>query len=388
MNFSARYVRRGAAVLVFILLAAMIVLNATRESAAAGSPKSRSDAALMAAVATDMDAKELRAYARHLATADPLHAAGFFLEVMALDAANAPSEEARRKLIAEASKRQPSFAAPRIWLTADDIRKERYDRAINGADTVMRLNGEFRTLLVPALVPLLDNDKARPLLDAKLRDFPVWRTQFLSEAIKLGGQDARIEVMLKHEAPERYAAAMAAERSAYLQSLVDKGEGARAYRFWQALGGGRANISDGDFSALYPLYPFAWRFATDAYSYAEKVAAGDDMGNLVRAHHGGDGRVALMIQLVALKPGAHVLGFTMRDGGLAEPSRLFWRLRCLGSANNIASRSLAKLAADWQKVQIRVEIPESGCSLQYLALEAEDNSGEEAEVEIRRVEAN
>lgn len=388
MNFSAKYVRRAAAVLVFFLAVTVIVLNAAREPAAANSPKSRSDAALLSSVSKDMDAKELRRYARRIARSDPLHAVGFFLEVMALDADKAGSDEVRRKLIAEASKRQPSFAAPRIWLTADDIRKEKYDRAINGADTVMRLNSEYRTLLIPGLVPLLDNDNARPLLDAKLRDFPIWRTQFLTEAIKAGGHETRIEAMLRHKAPARYAAAMAAEQSAYLQSLVDKGEGARAYQLWQSFGAGKTRISDGDFSAANPIYPFAWRLATDDYSYAEKVSAGDGIGNLVRAHHSGDGRVGLMTQIVALKPGPHVLGFTMRDGGLAEPKKLFWRVRCLDAADNLASRSLAKLAADWQKVQMRIEIPQTDCALQYLVLEAEHNDGDEAEVEVRRVEAS
>lgn len=388
MAFPVKYIRRSAAVLLFILLTGVIVLNTAGENAAANSPKRRSDDALMLAIATEMNAKELHSFARSTAISDPLHAAGFFLEVMALDASETSTEEARRKLIAEASKRQPSFAAPRIWLTADDIRKERYDRALNGADTVMRLNSEFRTLLIPALVPLLDNENARPLLDAKLRDFPIWRTQFLAEAIKAGGYDERVEAMLRHKAPARYASAMAAEKSAYLQSLVEKGEGARAYRLWQAFGGRKAAVADGDFSDSNPVYPFAWRLGTDAYSYAEKVPAGEGVGNLVRAHHGGDGRFGLMTQIVALTPGTHVLSFTMRDGGLAEPKRLFWRVRCLDASDNIASRSLAKLSNDWQKVQMRVEIPAEGCSLQYLILETEHNYGEEAEVEIRRVEAS
>jgi hypothetical protein len=388
MKFSAKYVRRAAAVLVFFLAVAVIVLNAAREPAAANSPKSRSDAALLSSVGKEMNAKQLRSYARSIARSDPLHAVGFFLEVMALDADKKGSDEVRRKLIAEGAKRQPSFAAPRIWLTADDIRKERYDRAINGADTVMRLNSEYRTLLIPGLVPLLDNDNARPLLDAKLRDFPIWRTQFLTEAIKAGGHDARIEAMLRHKAPPRYAAAMAAERSAYLQSLIDKGQGARAFGLWQSFGVGKTRISDGDFSTPNPIYPFAWRLATDDYSYAEKISAGEGVGNLVRAHHGGDGRVGLMTQIVALIPGPHVLSFTMRDGGLAEPDRLFWRVRCLGAVDNLASRSLAKLAADWQRVQLRVEIPQTDCALQYLVLEAEPNDGDEVEVEIRQVEAS
>jgi hypothetical protein len=301
----------------------------------------------------------------------------------------APSFDSRRVLIAEASQRQPSFAAPRIWLTADDVRNERFARAINGADTVMRLNGEFRELLVPVLTPLLANDKAYPLLEKKLKDFPIWRTQFLAEAIKTGVDESRVEGLLRQNPPPRYAAAMAAERSAYLQNLVTRGDPLRARKVWQSFvpANAKAAIFDGDFRAKHPVPPFAWTYASDDYSYAEKIVEAGGKTALVRAHHSGDGKVTLVTQLVALKPGANLMTFEMRDGGLAEPEKMFWRVRCMSGTGNLNSESLAKLGGDWQKMQMRVDIPSDGCALQYLVLEAEDNDGNEAEVEIRKVEA-
>ena len=77
----------------------------------------------------------------------------------------------------------------------------------------------------------------------------------------------------------------------------------------------------------------------------------------------------------------------MRDGGLAKPVAMFWRLRCMDETDAIASLPLTKLGGDWQKMQMRFEVPDSGCTLQYLVLEAEDNEGDEAEIEIRKIEA-
>ena len=389
MTVPAHLFRRAAAVLLFAAFVVAIVVTARLEGLASGSPKRRSDIVLQQAVSADMSSQQLRRFARDIALSDPMHAVGFFLQVIALDLEEAPSFDSRRVLIAEASQRQPSFAAPRIWLTADDIRNERYARAINGADTVMRLNGEFRELLVPVLTPLLANDKAYPLLEKKLEGFPIWRTQFLAEAIKTGVDENRVEGLLRQSPPPRYAAAMAAERSVYLQNLVTRGDPLRARKVWQSFvpANAKAAIFDGDFKAKNPIQPFAWTYASDDYSYGEKVVEAGGKTALVRAHHGGDGKVALVTQLVALKPGANFLTFEMRDGGLANPENMFWRVRCMSGTGNLNSQSLAKLGADWQKMQMPVDIPSDGCALQYLVLEAEDNDGDEAEVEIRKVEA-
>lgn len=389
MHMPPNLIRRAAAILLFATFVSVIVFTARLEGMAASSPKRRSDIALRQAVNAEMTAKEIRSYIREIAAADPMHAVGFFLEVMALDQDKVLSMDARRALIAEASRRQPSFAAPRIWMTADDIRNERFAQAVDGADTVMRLNGEFRTLLIPILTPLLTNDEAFPLLEKKLKTFPIWRTQFLSEAIKAGVSEPRVERLLRHSSPSRYAEAMTIERSAYLQSLVARGETLRARKVWQSFmpEHAKAAIFDSDFRAKYPLFPFAWRYASDDYSYAEKVSTTDGSDTLIRAHHGGDGKVALVTQLVALKSGSNLVTITTRDGGLAKPAKLFWRIRCFGASDAIASQSLAKLGGDWQKLQIQIAVPETGCALQYLSLEAEDNDGDEAEVEIRRVEA-
>jgi hypothetical protein len=335
-----------------------------------------------------MNAPELRRFAKGIASKDPLHAVGFFLEVMALDAEKRPLSPRHRALIAQASKRQPAFAAPRIWLTADNIRKKRYAEAIQGADAVMRLNGEFRPLLIPLLVPLLTEPKAQPLLDQSLRAFPIWRSEFIAEAIKTGGYDSQVEAMLRHRTPASAAATMAGDRSAYLNKLVRDGQAIRAYQLWRSFGIGAAKsgIVDGGFMAVHPVQPFAWTYAADDYDYAERAALADGNGTLVRAHHSGDGKAVLLSQLIALKPGTQSLFFTMRDAGLANPEKLFWRVRCLGSADILATRSLVKLAADWQKLRMQVDIPDSGCTLQYLQLEAEDNDDDAVEVELQRVE--
>ncbi len=378
-----------AAICLFAIVATGALVVAQRESLAAQSPRSRSDLALRQAVAAEMDTKELRRFAHRIARHDPLHAIGFFLEVMALDQEKQALSPRHRALIAQASRRQPAFAAPRIWLTADNIRNRRYAEAIQGADAVMRLNSEFRQLLVPLLVPLLDEPKAQPLLDAQLRTFPIWRSEFLAEAIKVGGYDSQVENLLRHPIPKAGAATMAADRSAYLNKLVNDGEADRAYALWRsfAVGAAKGGVFDGDFTAPNPVRPFAWQYAADDYSYAEKVRPAEGGSALVRAHHGGDGKAQLLSQLVALKPGRQSLLFTMRDGGLAEPKKLFWRVRCLGSSDILASRSLAKLAPDWQKLRLQVDIPASGCALQQLTLEAEDNDNDAAEIELRLVEA-
>lgn len=389
MKIAADLPRRFAAILLFGLLSVAIVATARNEGLASGSPKKRSDVALQQAVTANMSAPQLRRFARDIALRDPMHAIGFFLEVMALDLDGATSMDNRHTLIAEASRRQPSFAAPRIWMTADDIRNERYPEAINGADTVMRLNGEFRTLLIPILVPLLGNDKAYPLLEAKLNGFPIWRTEFLVEAIKNDVSANRLEKLLLQNPPPRYGGAMAIERSAYLKALVARGEAQRAYALWQKFVPQQKSsaIADGDFKTKNTILPFAWVFASDEYSYAEKVTALESGEGVVRAHHSGDGKIALLSQLIALQPGTHRFTITARDGGLAKPEAFFWRVRCSDMSEPLASQSMGALGGDWQNVQMTVTVPEADCALQTLTLEAVDNDGDEAEIEIRKVEA-
>lgn len=381
--------RRVAAVLVFATLLVVIILTARNETLAAMSPKARSSIVLQQVIAEDQSAKQLRRTARQIALADPMHAIGFFLQVLAVDQEKSMAMDGKRALIAEATRRQPAFDAPRIWLAADDVRRGNFAAAIDSADTIMRMNGDYYELLLKILVPLIDDEKAYPLLEKKLRTFPVWRTEFIATAIKVGGTDPRIERLLRHEPPKAKAQALAAERSAYLQKLLASGQPEEAYRLWRSFVPADAakGVFDGDFAASHSIVPFAWVFATEDYSYAEKVKAAEGKRTIVRAHHGGDGRIGLLTQLVALKPGERVLSFTMRDGGLGAPEKLFWRVRCLGAQENLASRSLAKLADSWQKVQMRVAVPQSGCAMQYLLLEAEDNDGTESEVEIRLVEA-
>jgi hypothetical protein len=380
--------RRLATLLLFAVVLWAIVATAQLEGQAAVSPKQRSDTALRNAVASEMSPKQLRNSARQIALSDPMHAVGFFLEVMALDIEKNPSIDQRRGLIAQASLRQPSFAAPRIWLTAYDIRNKRYAQAVDGADTVMRLNGDFRKLLVPILVPLLAESQSSAFLEKKLKTFPIWRAEFLSEAIKAGAYDAKVESMLRQTPPQHYAVIMAAERSAYLKALVARGEAVHALKVWRSFAQGEANPSvfDGNFKMKNPIFPFAWSYASESLSYAEKVAAPEGGGVLVRAYHGGNGKIALLSQLVQLKSGSNLLRITMRDGGLAKPEKFFWRVRCLDAMANIASQSLGKLGEDWQKIQMQFTVPENGCPLQYLSLEAEDNGGDEAEVEIRQLE--
>ena len=389
MKVPVNIFRRLAAIIVFAAFMAAIFFTARHEALASISPKQRSDIALLQSISDDMTAQELRIYARKIALADPMQAAGFFFEVMALDLDEDPSSDNRRVLIAEASQRQPSFAAPRIWLTADDIRNERYAKAVDGADTVMRLNGEFVGLLVPVLVPLLANDGAYPLLEEKLKEFPNWRTLFLYEAIKTGTEEERVFGILNDGSPPAYSESLAIERSAYLQNMLKRGEVFRARAAWQRFvpEQAKASVVDNDFKTKNPIFPFAWRYASDDYSYAEKVIEADGKNALIRAHHNGDGRITLMTQLVALKPGQNVLTFSMRDGGLARPEKMFWRVRCMDATDNLGGMSLGKLGSDWQKLTMRIKVPAKGCALQYLVLEVEDNDGNEAEVEIRKVEA-
>ena len=381
--------RRLAAVGLFLLLSAAIAYTAGKEGLASGSPKKRSDAILQQVVAADMDARQLRAKAQEVALHDPMQAVGFFLQVMALDLEKIPLSGKHSLLIAEASRRQPSFAAPRIWLVGDHIRNQRFAEAIDGADAVMRVNTDFLRLLVPALLPLLDDDKGRPLLETKLSQYPNWRTYFLAEAAKQGGHQAEIEKILMQPASQQNLANAAVERSVYLQKLVAEGDFERAYRLWRNFTpkSARAGISDGDFTEQTPLRPFAWTYLAEEYSYAERAPAGDDGKPLVRAHHGGDTRSILLSQLVALRPGPHQLRFTMRDGGLARPDHLAWHLKCVDANTALATLPLATLATDWQTIIMRTDIPASGCALQYLQLEADLNDGKETEVEIRRVEA-
>jgi hypothetical protein len=388
MTRIGKFVRQSMAVALALALVPAILITAQRENLAAHSPKKRSDLALQKSVADNMKPAQLEAFARQIAITDPMHAAGFFLQVMARDIRKLPTTDDRRLLIAEAARRQPSFAAPRIWLVADDIRMRRFHAAINGSDAVMRVNGEFRRLLIPILVPLLAEPSAFPLLVEKLREFPVWRTDFLAEAAKQGGFAAQVEKTLLEPVPATYSDNLVTERSAYLQRLVANGEADRAYRLWRRFAPGQAGVIDGTFKQPNTILPFGWRFASEPFSYAEKTKPVDGDATVTRAYHSGDGRVSLLTQLVALRGGDHRVSFQMRSGGLEKPEGLFWKLRCLDATEDLATLSVAAMPDDWKNFTMPVNVPDANCSLQYLRLEAGNNGGAEYEVEIRKVEAD
>lgn len=389
MRISWLFLRRVAALALAAALIPVILLNAQREAMASHSPKRRSEIALRTAVSKDLTARGLSEYAQGIARRDPLHAVGFFLQAMALEKLDLISAGSYRELFAAAARRQPSFSAPRIWLVVEAIRNEQFDVAVSGADAVMRLNAEFRKLLVPIIVPLLADDNAYPILKRKLESYPIWRTEFIVAAINQGGYDNRIVQLLSANSPARYRTAMIAERSVYLQSLVAKGEASRAYALWQQLPPKPAvnAVFDGDFKQQQSILPFGWSFASDEYNYAKKVVISKGAAPLVRAYYNGDGRVIMMSQLIALSPGKKSITFEMRNGGMGAPETLSWQLSCNGVATPLATRSLAQLGEDWQKIRLAVDVPPENCALQSLQLVAANNFGSEFEVEIRKVEA-
>lgn len=382
----ARWVRRGLAVLAFAGLSTLAMQAALREPAAAGSPTSRSVLALALAVQADADASVLEAEARRIALADPLHAIGFYLRVIAAEKRGEIDPDAAEPLMREAKRRQPAFVAPRLWLVAREYQGGDFSATVAEADAAMRINGEWGRLLVPLLLPLLEEPEGRAPLIAKLASFPGWRTPFVTTAIDQNIGTGAIQELLAAPAPPQAASTLDQERARYLTRLVNAGEGVRAYALWREYTGTgeEARIHDGDLSGERAIAPFGWTFAADGTNYAERIEAGDN--DFVRAHHDGASAATLVEQVTVLPAGGWRITAEMRNGGLADPAALRWTMRCRADGRALGAQPLAGLGAEWTRVTFDIAVGGPGCETQRLALVGEPGEAGVSEVELRNIE--
>lgn len=382
-------VRRTAAVLLFSGIAAASFSNAIREMDAGRSPAARSTNALKAVIVNNNDADQIDAKARRIALNDPLHAVGFYLRALALEKRGnvAPGDaEAGMRL---ARHRQPAFVAPHLWLIAHEHRRGNYADVVRDSDLVLRINGDYRKLLIPVLLPLLDNPKSSKILSERLMRYPVWRSEFMAQAIDRRVADQRLEALISRDPPPAYRASLTDERSRYLSRLMKDGSGEKAYGLWRRFVGSNARatpIFDGEFAVDVQILPFGWSLRNDGVNYAERVAAADS--NMLRVHHGGSGSGAIVEQILMMKPARWRITIEQRSGGLADPASLEWSVSCAGDGRILATLPLDGLKEEWAAQRLDVA-PTADCPLQRLRLAgrpAGDNA--EAEIEIRHVRAD
>lgn len=381
-----RLVRALLAMLFLSVICVAIVQTALREPLAVRSPAGRSLLLVADAFQRGKDPATLNRTARDLAVRYPLEAASFYLKGAAIQARTAEADIG--PLMREAQRRQPAFVAPRMWIVGDSVRRGDDRQAIVDADIVMRVKPSLRPLLLPLVIPYLNKPETREQLIGILATYPVWRSNFLSLAIDSDVDRASLERVLLQQSPPSRPASSAADQSRLLMRLVDAGDVAEAWSFYTRLKPGAAAnpIQDGKFRDEEQIRPFSWWLASEAGSYATRIAP-PKAPPFLRVHHNGHGEQLLVEQRLVLPRGRWRFTINQRSAGLADPATLKWQLTC-GDDRVLAESGLRGLGETWSRSEMTALVGGADCALQRLRLLGLADDGKEMEVEVAEISAS
>jgi hypothetical protein len=333
--------------------------------------------ALIAAAELDLKARPVRlasaqARLRAAVRSEPLNARIYSdLAVAAL----LSGDEARANLLFSlALQRSRREAGPDLWAFGQAARAHDYAGAWKALDIILRTQrGDVSAIILPAVIQLLADPRARPPLVSLLAADPPWRTSFLQALMRLPfGPDA-VAALLSQLASSAHPPTDE-ETGPLLNVLIAAGAYPRAFSTWvQMLPPNRlaalADVYNGRFMTGFGDTPFNWTVTPDAQGVAA-LGAGDDGKGLRVIPIDRPGALPFLRELLVLPEGAYGLSGSVRTPGLitARDQGWRWRLRC-AQDNRILGESEPLATAD-QATRFRVALTvPSACTGQWLSLE-------------------
>lgn len=264
------------------------------------------------------------------------------------------------------------------WLMDYRLRNGDYQSAFAHADTLARR----RTDLYPQIFNLfttaaLSDPRSTPHLARLLAAFPPWRHTFLNS---LHARDDGDPVL-----------AELAIRLQRTQRPFTDAELGHLYRTWAAEGrypgirflrtelrrpppGEALQNADFEKDAIPDFLPFQWRLAAAPGVSAQIIE--DDLGRnggALRVDHDGRRASVLAEQLMVLDPGQHVLTGEWRFETPSDGGNVGWTVLCAETGRPIGTRPVEGTGAvepGWRSWSLTLNVPSSGCSAQWLRLEA------------------
>jgi hypothetical protein len=299
-----------------------------------------------------------QALTREPLLADPLALAG-------LDAASAQDLPRAERLMIAARDRDPRMPLVRFWLLDHFVRTGQYDRALDEVGPAIRLQPDAVTTVMMVLAALAGTREGNDALARKLAKRPFWETSFFQTAASNTSPDALLRLLSSMPSANR---ATDEQRAVFL-SLINAGQGARAYETWRrflppAYRSRAVGIYDGSFGNWPGAAPFNWVLTNDNVGTTRMIRAGDlPQSTALAVRYFGSTSGVLAEQYVHVTPGPYTLSLAARSRSTgATGGRLSMELRCLRGGEALAALPLIPLTAQLQPFSMPVTVP-AGCDM-------------------------
>lgn len=276
-------------------------------------------------------------------------------------------------LMEEARRRRPNATSIHVALLGYYSLADAYQKAIDAADSAMRINGGTTALIMPAFAKLVATDaKARAAIAVALAKRPPWRDDFFVAAInaKITPDVAKLLVAdVRRLSPST---TPQSEETFLVRTLVGAGEYRDARDLWASYapaGPPSSNeVVNPNFRAIPSIPPFAWSLRSGPDGTAEFGKVGEGERPLLEVDYFGDAEIVLAEQTLAVRAGNWRLSSLVMGTSSAPDVRLVWRLTCLPSGLVLKDLPLQPLGERLARREVAVAIPSSRCQGQMLTL--------------------
>ncbi len=262
------------------------------------------------------------------------------------------------------------------WLIEYRLRRGDYGSAFAHADTLVRRREDVRTQVFDLFTTAANSDpRSLPVLIDLLSVRPPWSESYFNDLYQSPeGLQLATNLALGLQRTEGPISDAELRRLYYFLLQYAAPEGIAALRArLNRPPQPRTIVHDGDFETARGIQPFGWRLSDQAGLVAE-IATAPTGGNALYVVYQGFGDNALVDQLVAAAPGRYRLQGRLLTTNSASPSALSWVMTCAGGGAARLSMSPAEYetesSSDWTRFSADVEIPATGCPVQWLKLDA------------------
>ena len=312
--------------------------------------------------------KDAQRTARHLLRVEPLQGQGFRL----LAEAAVRQGDLRQALLLYqiAARRSPRDVRTRAWLIEHFLMAGDYPAALAQVDALLRTSpGQGARLL-----PLLAQGAADPVFAAALAQAlesrPPWRGSMLASLQQAKDPRGADQVL---SALRQQGGLNDAEFDQWIGHLMQQGRWNEAYARWAGnlAQQGRALplVYNGQFEHPPSSRGFDWRLLRIP-GVSLDFQPDPGASGLV-AHAAFRGRPVAQVNLeqpLLLAPGRYRFSARVRGQALRSERGLEWVVTCLGQSVPLASSAPLQGSFAWQRVEMAFEVPDTGCTGQWLRL--------------------
>jgi tetratricopeptide (TPR) repeat protein len=270
------------------------------------------------------------------------------------------------RLFVEARRRDPRSAAARYFLAERYLVTGRVAAGLNEFLALARLVPGGSQLIVPGLAQYARTPDAFAHLRTMFAANPEIGQAVLAE---LASDAGNADLILRIAGPRLTGtpgAPVPAWQVRLLDSLVQRGEFARAQTFWSGISGIRPSNPPGllnkSFAKIDAPPPFNWTFGSGSFGVAEPVAGGQ-----LKVIYYGRENAQLASQLLLLRPGQYRIVMEA-SGDAGGTSDLEWSIVCEPSKAKIAGVPLGAATLAGKEIGATFAVPARNCPAQWLKL--------------------